>query len=88
MTNREKIMNRVHNERDRQEALWGQQDHTPEFWLSILGEEFGEVCTAVCEHDMENYRVELVQVAAVAVSMIESFDRQTDKVIDVVLERK
>lgn len=76
MTNREKIMRAVHNERDRQEELWGEQDHHPERWLSILGEEFGEVCKAVGENEPEEYRTELIQVAAVAVSMVECYDRK------------
>lgn len=36
-------------------------------WLAILGEEFGEVCKAMCERDTpEHLREELIQVAAMA----------------------
>ena len=74
-------------ERVRQDSLWGEQNHHPMEWLSILGEEFGEVCKAACEahfkyengETWEDYRKELVHTAAVAVSMIECFDRNRDK---------
>ena len=72
------ILQEVMDERARQDAKWGEQNHHPAWWLSILGEEFGEVCKAVCENNdtgKGSYREELIQVAAVAVSMIECFDR-------------
>lgn len=71
----------VKTERSRQEKRWGEQNHSQEYWLSILGEEFGEVCKAVCEKNYDtkvkdNYRDELIHVAAVAIQMIECFDRK------------
>ncbi len=76
------VLDEVFAERERQDARWGEQNHAPTEWISILGEEYGEVCKAVCEAhfkydgaDWADYRTELVQVAAVAVAMIESFDR-------------
>jgi len=72
------VLIEVRNERDKQDSKWGMQNHHPAWWLSILGEEFGEVCKAVCENNDTgewSYREELVQVAAVAVAMIECFDR-------------
>ncbi len=66
-------------ERRRQEEKWGQQLHAPLWWLAILGEEFGEVCRACYEAGQygvvgEDYRAELIQVAAVAVAAIEAYD--------------
>ena len=69
------ILDEVSLERYKQDKKWGEQNHSPEVWLAILGEEFGEVCRAVCENDVPNYREELVQVAAVAVAMIGALDR-------------
>ena len=74
----ESVLEEVMLERARQDIKWGEQNHHPAWWLSILGEEFGEVCKAVCENNDTgegSYRDELVQVAAVAVAMIECFDR-------------
>lgn len=76
----ERVVRAVKKERLRQDQNWGQQNHTPETWCLILGEEVGEVQKAVLEHRFgdkpwSEYREELVQVAAVAVAMIESFDR-------------
>ena len=72
----------VQQELDRQTLLYGTQMHDPNFWYVILGEEVGEVARAI--YDMKskkvgsvaNYRDELIQVAAVAVAMLESFERQ------------
>jgi NTP pyrophosphatase (non-canonical NTP hydrolase) len=83
------IFKEIEDERIRQNEKFGEQNHDPFKWLCILGEEVGEVSRAVCEaHDwktksfpvanaeqLKNYRAELIQVAAVAVSMIQCLDR-------------
>lgn len=68
-------------ERRQQEERFGVQRHKPSTWLAILGEEFGEVSKEVADSrtgarafDGKAYRQELVQVAAVAVAAIESYD--------------
>lgn len=78
------ILEEVLIERERQDNLWGQQDHDPFKWTTILLEEVGEVAKAALEasdskygsNTLDDYRAELIQVAAVAVSAIESLDRQ------------
>ena len=74
----------VEMERIRQNHLWGEQNHSPETWLAILIEEVGEVGKAIQEarfrgEGWANYREELVQVAAVAVAMLESHDRDYER---------
>ena len=69
------ILEEVSQERWNQDAVWGEQNHHPFKWLAILGEEVGEANKAVLEDDMNNYREELIQVAAVAIVMVEAFDR-------------
>lgn len=78
----------VIQERARQDAKWGEQNHEPMAWMGILGEEFGELCEAVNETHFnngeearkkggyENMRTEAVQVAAVAISFVEALDRR------------
>lgn len=78
----------VIEERQRQNEKWGLQNHVPVVWVSILGEEFGELCEAVNETVFDNgpearmkggyanIRTEAVQVAAVAVQLVEMIDRQ------------
>jgi len=78
----------VLTERARQDAKWGQQNHDLPYWTSILGEEFGELCQAINETvfdngaeerakgGYENMRREAVQVAAVAVAIVEMLDRR------------
>lgn len=79
-----KVFDEVFDERIRQHKKWGEQNHKPPEWLMILGEEVGETNKAALEtffsyreadRDYSEYRKELVQVAAVAVAMIESLDR-------------
>ena len=77
-----KILDAVFEEREAQDARYGRQDHAEPYWLSILGEEYGEICREVYEAGAKggpinpNYRTELVQLAAVAVQMIEAYDRR------------
>jgi NTP pyrophosphatase (non-canonical NTP hydrolase) len=64
-------------ERKRQDEKWGEQNHNKTTWLSILGEEFGEVCRAVNESDnsalsAERITKELIHTAAVCQVMWES----------------
>ena len=69
------VMQRIRNERSRQEAKWGQQNHDPLLWLAILGEEVGEANKAAIEGEGGKYCKELVEVAAVAVAAVESYYR-------------
>lgn len=66
----------IRDERRRQFAKWGHQHHSPEWWLAILMEEVGELAECILHgkfggHAAKNRGKELVQVAAVALAMIE-----------------
>jgi NTP pyrophosphatase (non-canonical NTP hydrolase) len=63
-------------ERARQYAMWGDQDHAPEWWLPILVEEVGEVGKAIVDGTPEEIEHEVVQVAAVAVQWLEAIERR------------
>lgn len=77
----------IQAERRKQDEKWGDQSGNHPFeWMSILGEEYGELCEAVNETyfgnaahpergGAEKIRGEAVQVAAVAVALIEAIDR-------------
>lgn len=93
------IIQDITQERARQDAKFGEQNHPPQDWLAILLEEVGEFARAHMEvyyiqplpegasaeaaaswrADVDakrrHVREELVQVAAVAVAMLESCDR-------------
>lgn len=70
------VLEEIAVERAKQDAKWGEQNHGIFKWVAILGEEFGEVSKASLEDDSSGYRAELIQVAAVAVAMIEAHDRK------------
>ena len=83
----ENVFDAVRKERIRQDAKWGEQNHAPMEWLPILMEEVGEASKEALElyfmidtpggnaERVARYRNEMVQVAAVAISMIECLDR-------------
>jgi hypothetical protein len=69
-------------ERGRQDARWGRQDHDPQVWMAILGEEFGDLCQAANDlrwpkggvpqaDPFRHALVEAVQTAAVAQAVVE-----------------
>jgi len=72
----------VMKERNRQLELWGDQTHTNEIWLTVLTEEVGEVARAILEHKYnkackDNIEKELIQVAAVAIAVIQDLRRRS-----------
>jgi len=74
---RKEILQDINKERARQDTKWGfpQKNNLAE-WGIILGEEVGEVMQAMNEvsfrnEDQTHLLEELIQVAAVAVSIIE-----------------
>ena len=76
--NREEIYRMIEAEREFQIELWGfQDDNTDQQWLSILTEEVGEFAKAINDgHPILLKQSELVQIAAVAVSAIESLNKR------------
>ena len=72
----ESILHAIRAERERQDAKFGEQNHPMVYWLGILMEEVGEVAKDIIEnrptHEVE---IEIVQVAAVAVALIECIQR-------------
>ncbi len=71
----------VLEERRSQDAKWGEQNHIPFIWLGILTEEVGETSEAMLHETFggpkaENIRKEAVQVAAVALAIVEYLDRR------------
>lgn len=74
MSAAERFQELVQLERERQKSKWHSVIHSPESWVTILGEEFGEVCRSVLEEDADSLRLELVQVAAVAQALFEQLD--------------
>lgn len=80
----------IARERVRQDEKWGEQNHDPFVYLTVLGEEYGEACKAALEahkwidghrssfwdaEKMKHLREELIQVAAVAKAIVECIDR-------------
>lgn len=70
-----RVIAAVNAERQRQDNKWGIQNHGPEHWYVILGEEVGEVARAIYEGDLAQASKELIEVAAVAVAFVQSLER-------------
>jgi NTP pyrophosphatase (non-canonical NTP hydrolase) len=75
------VIGNVMAERKVQDATWGEQNHHVLKWLAILQEETGEAARSILAHDLEGFRREMVQVAAVAVATIECIDRGKNRYI-------
>lgn len=75
----------IKGERVNQENKWGVQNHSPIEWCAILMEECGEVSREALEMHFKKYYKntgqedryikELIQVAAVALAMLECLER-------------
>ncbi len=83
---KEKIISDVLKERIRQDKKWGKQNHLSVVWLSIIGEEYGEMCKAVNElglcadykKEQEIYQ-EAIHTMASCMAMLECMERKRDE---------
>ena len=73
------LMFDVMMERHRQESKWGEQNHHATYWIAVLGEEYGEVCKSILEGRITEAKLELTQVAAVCLAIIECAERNNWK---------
>ena len=71
----QKTIYEINNEMERQDEKWGQQEHSDEYWLAILGEEFGEVSKAIVEGKAQEIKKELLHVSAVAIQWLDCIAR-------------
>ena len=79
----EKIINKVLEERKRQDIKWGEQNHPAPVWGTIIGEEYGEMCQAINEFlfnstpdTEEKICVEAIHTMASCMAMLECIERQ------------
>lgn len=80
---KDKIISDILKERDRQDEKWGEQNHPAFVWLSIIGEEYGEMCKAVNEFgfyadhqkEQEIYQ-EAIHTMASCMAMLECMERK------------
>lgn len=83
--NRATVFDDIDSERERQVALFGEQNHHPAYWLAVLGKQVGQLGEAIVQREwaaehlkarmLDKVRTEAIQVAAVAVAIIEAIDR-------------
>lgn len=77
------IAEEIGQERRRQDRKWGEDSilgRPLEVGYRVLGEEVGEVAKAINERRRDDCRLELVQVAAVAIAMVEALDQGAELV--------
>ena len=82
MKTQDYFIQQIRDERTRQDDKWGEQNHHPLLWFSIIGEEYGEMCKAFNEYSFQNdtnrldeMQREAIQVAASCVAMLECIER-------------
>lgn len=76
------ILEKIVDERIRQDAKWGPQYHLDDTWAIILMEEVGEVAKSIVDRlnnadpkaHLANMEKEIIQVAAVAVAWLECLE--------------
>lgn len=80
-------------ERVHQDKKWGEQNHNPYIYLTILLEEVGELAQAILQTQFggdaggwDNVRKEAVHTAAVALALLECLDRDNWREDDVHLQ--
>lgn len=74
---RQDFIDQVRWERERQVEKWSMgAPYSPEILTAVLMEEVGEVAKAALEDNGEQYLIELVQVAAVAMQMYEAYHQR------------
>lgn len=72
----EAVFDKLHH----QDKKWGQREpshHSPEFWMLIATEEFGEIARAVLAQDSGETKTEIADTIAVLMRLwmwVESFD--------------
>lgn len=78
----EKIIEKVLEERNRQDKKWGEQKHTAHVWGTIIGEEYGEMCKAINEFGFNPTRKteddiykEAIHTMASCMAMLECIER-------------
>jgi len=91
---KERIAEEVIVERERQDVLWGEQNHDLPTFISILAEEVGEAARCCNDYHFSadgsvakpvrllEAREELIQVAAVACAIVERIDRMYGGKVD------
>jgi NTP pyrophosphatase (non-canonical NTP hydrolase) len=78
--NRSEIFNLINKERDKQDKKWGALPRclSDVIWLTILIEEVGECAQAVLKQDWGNLKVEIIQVATVAIAWLEDSENHNN----------
>ena len=79
-------LNEITKERRYQEDKWGEQDHHPLMWFSIIGEEHGKMLRAFNQYSFDNdmnhfdeMQRRAISTAASCVAMLECIDRMAEK---------
>src|SRR5262249_16323823 len=82
----QKVLGKIIAERARQDAKWGQQNHHPLFWNSIIGEEYGEaqkeLNALVWRRDpglpldeLDAFEKEITEMVACGIALLECLER-------------
>lgn len=70
----------INLERDKQDAKWGPLPRhlSDVVWLTVLVEEVGECAQAMLKRDWDNLKLEIIQVATVAIAWLEDSENHNN----------
>ena len=73
------ILDKLLEERERQDSLWGDQSHHSDAWWNVIAsEENGEVAREVYEQNEEKLLAEIIQACAVYFAWAEALQRRLE----------
>ena len=81
MDTQKAVLELIIDERKRQDEKWEGQRHLHETWELIASEEKGEIARALLEGNIDQLKIEIIELAAVLVAWYEAIE--SGKVIDV-----
>jgi len=70
----ERVVQRIQQERKRQDGRYGEQNHANFGWFVILSAEVNELKDILWTHDTESISSYIIQVAAVCVAWLEKLE--------------
>jgi hypothetical protein len=74
------IYTEIAKQRKKQNIQWGESNHAPPIWLTILAKKQGDLAKSILRNEPQNYKELLLELSAVCVAAIGCFDRNVQPI--------